>query len=235
MLAALPWIRQWAYEISIKTHSLLGLVAIIMTWIHLKHRYSFNGICLIASIGVYILAACINFTRQIFRNFITNKPLAIAEVTKTTDAIELEIKPARPWKVVAGQYVYLRVPGARFLSFAESHPFNITWWENGPDGKALSISVLAKVESGFTKDLFGNPNSRYKVLLDGPYGEQKDLGSFDSVVLIATGIGITALLPYAKELIEGRLGQSSRVSLIWELDEECKSYLISHCFLSLQS
>lgn len=55
--------------------------------------------------------------------------------------------PPSPWKACAGQYVYLKAPGVRLLSFAESHPFNIVWWENGPDGKAEIISILAKVQS----------------------------------------------------------------------------------------
>jgi NAD(P)H-flavin reductase len=70
---------------------------------------------------------------------------AVADIARTKDAVELVFRPCRPWKVRAGQYVYLKAPGVRLLSFAESYPFNIVWWENGPEGKGKIISILAKV------------------------------------------------------------------------------------------
>ncbi|KAB8256797.1 hypothetical protein BDV32DRAFT_152950 [Aspergillus pseudonomiae] len=160
----------------------------------------------------------------------TGKSLAVADLKKTKDAIELTFEPPRPWNVRPGQYVYMRAPAVRLFSFAESHPFSVIWWRNGPDGKAVSVSVLAKVESGFTKALNDSSHKRLRVLLDGPYGRHKDTEPYDSVLLIATGVGIAAQLPYARELVQRQLDtqedkdhvhkRKQRISLIWQLDEE---------------
>lgn len=101
------------------------------------------------------------------------------------------------------------------------------------------MSVLAKVESGFTRSL---STSRYNVvciLIDGPYGGSIDTKPYTRVAMMATGAGIAVQLPYVKELLEfqqsvkgtGEKGEhdtcKQRISLIWQLDEECK--LSSSC------
>jgi 2-polyprenylphenol hydroxylase and related flavodoxin oxidoreductases len=233
----LPWIRQWFYELFLTSHLILSVFVVIAIWLHLRRRLGFDGICLVISFGLFVLNSIIYMLRQIFRNIVIGQPLAIADLIKHKDAVEITFRPPRPWKVHAGQYVYVRAPGVRPFSFAESHPYSIIWWESGPDEKAVSISVLAKVESGFTRALYVSPHTRLRVLIDGPYGEHKDTEAYDSILMIAAGIGIAAQLSYVKELV-GRLRTQShmtntgvhthhkRISLVWQLEEECKaSYL----------
>ncbi|KAJ5220852.1 uncharacterized protein N7469_009739 [Penicillium citrinum] len=156
------------------------------------------------------------------------KFFARASITKTNDAVQLSFRPRRPWKVRAGQYVYLKAPAIGLLSIAESHPFNIIWWENGPDGRAESISILAQVQSGFTKELLCHSSDHLRVLIDGPYGEPQDTEPYDSILMICTGIGISAQLPYAKEILRRQAtGDSSlrkqRVTIIWIMEKEYHS------------
>ncbi|KAJ9386300.1 hypothetical protein DTO063F5_3814 [Paecilomyces variotii] len=225
LIAMLPYMRQWFYELLLTSHLILGVFAAIAIWLHLRGRLGFDRICLLVSVGLFLLNSIIYIIRQIFRNFVIGEPFAIADIMKHKDAVEITFRPPRPWKVQAGQYVYIRAPGVRLLSFAESHPYSIIWWENGPDDKAVSISVLAKVESGFTKALSASPYTRLRVLIDGPYGEHKDIQSYSSILMVAAGIGIAAQLSYVKEMV-GQLRTSEipihhkRISLVWQLDEE---------------
>jgi NAD(P)H-flavin reductase len=223
---ALPAIRRRLYEIFLKSHFALGTLVIVMVWMHLKDRLNLNGKLLIASLGAYVASSAYYLAHQIYRNTMAGKFFAVADITRTKDAVELTFRPRRPWKVCAGQYVYLKAPGVRLLSFAESHPFNIVWWENGPDGKGEIISILAKVQSGFTKDLFSCSRNHLRVIIDGPYGENKDTEPYDSVVMICTGIGIAAQLPYAREMILRQMPadhshRKQRVSIIWMMEKEC--------------
>ncbi|KAF7594882.1 hypothetical protein BBP40_007916 [Aspergillus hancockii] len=225
-------VRHWSYELFLKSHFLLGVFVAIAAWLHLRNKFGFGGICLLAAVGSFLLSSTIHIIFQLFRNVTADKRLAIANLKKVKDAVELTFRPPRPWKVHAGQYIYIRAPAARTFSFAESHPFSIAWWEAGPDGRATSISVLAKVESGFTRTLEQCEQKRLRVLLDGPYGQQKDTETYDSIVLVATGIGIASQLSYAKGIIERQVStqgqvkdqftgpQKKRISLIWELEEE---------------
>ncbi|KAF3394444.1 Ferric/cupric reductase transmembrane component 7 [Penicillium rolfsii] len=228
-LMILPAIRRRLYELFLKSHFALGTLGIVMVWMHLNDRLNLNGKLLIASLGAYLVSFSYNLAQQIYRNTMAGKFFTVADITRTKDAVELTFRPRRPWKVYAGQYVYLKAPGVRLLSFAESHPFNIIWWENGPDGKGEVISILAKVQSGFTKDLFSCPCNHLRVIIDGPYGEKKETEPYDGVVMICTGIGIAAQLPYAREMIlrqkpndHDHPHRKQRVSIIWMMEKECK-------------
>lgn len=234
LIIILPWIRQWLFELALKGHMLLGLFVVVTAWLHLERRYEFDGICLIVAIGLYSLTSILHIIRQAIRNVVAGRSLAVAKLTKSQDAVELTFQPPRSWKVRAGQYIYIRAPAIRFWSFAESHPFCVAWWENGPDGKAVTMSVLAKVESGFTRSLSTSRYNEVRILIDGPYGGPIDTKPYAGVAMMATGAGIAAQLPYVKELLEFQKSakgirekgehntRQQRISLIWRLDEECK-------------
>ncbi|KKA24863.1 hypothetical protein T310_1131 [Rasamsonia emersonii CBS 393.64] len=197
-------------------HGALGLMAFLQSVVHMVaavRDVSFDLNNQLVQFGFIVygpfssLAALLSLNsvlhavQFIFRNMVAGQPLALADVVKHEGAVELTIQLPRPFKARAGQYVYVRAPGVRPWSFAESHPFTLIWWEDGPDGKAVRISLLAKIESGFTRALSTTPHKQLRVLLDGPYGECKDISEYDSVTLIATGIGIATQLPYAKEFL----------------------------------
>lgn len=141
----LPWVRQWLSKLALKTHGFLGLfVVVVASCLHLKNRYGFDGVCPIIAISVFSFSSLVHLIQQIFRNVAAGQPLAIAKLTKNQDAVELTFQPPRPWKVKAGQYIYIRAPAIRFWSFAESHPFSIVWWENGPDGKTDGLCLYSR-------------------------------------------------------------------------------------------
>ncbi|KAI9037210.1 FAD-binding domain protein [Aspergillus affinis] len=227
-LTVLPWMRRWCYELFTKLHCLLSLFVVVTAWLHLKQRFGFDGICLIISVGLFLLNSVICVLCQTFRNVVAGQQFAVSDVIKHKDAVELTFRPPRPWRARAGQYVYITAPGLRPLSFAESHPFTVIWWECDPDGKVINISLLAKAETGFSRALYTSPYSRLRILIDGPYGESLNIQGYTSVVAVATGIGIAGQLPYVKEFVERRLPQTTgrqashnkRILLIWRLQEE---------------
>lgn len=231
---ALPWIRRLSYEIVLKGHAALSILVIVGTWLHLRRRRGFEAFSLVGGLAAFLLNTVIHTVYQLFRNSAAGQSLALADVVKHQDAVELTFRPPRPWKVREGQYIYVRAPGIRSLSFAESHPFHIAWWEAGPDGKAVSISLLAQVRSGFTRALYGTPHSRVRILVDGPYGEHYDTDGYSSIIIVATGIGIAGQLSYVKTFVESTLQgehkalpvrNTRRMTLIWQMEEECTSSL----------
>ena len=218
-----------------KAHWILSVSFTVVCWLHLKPRAEFNGICLIVAFALLGFTSMLHALYYAFRNLVVGQSLALAKIVKNEGTVELVVRPPRPWKVRAGQYVYLRAPGVRRWSFAESHPFSIIWWEEGPDGKAVSISVLVRPESGFTQALMATRHTQLRVLIDGPYGACKNITSYDAAIMFASDIGIAAQLPYVKSLLNYQLQQldmnggtsrlTRRISLIWELQEESKSIL----------
>ncbi|EDN03776.1 predicted protein [Histoplasma mississippiense (nom. inval.)] len=231
-----PWIRSLAYDLYIPSHILLSIATLIMVWLHLGQPINFrelHAICMILAAGLFSGTTALHIVRIVLRNM--PSPLAIADVIRKDGAVELTFRPPRAWKVRPGQHVYLRVPAVSFWSFTQSHPFNIIWSEDGPNG--TSVSVIAKVESGFTRALAGGSHRRLRVIVDGPYESLgmdlwEDMYSYDAVVLFATGIGITGQLLYVRELLRRFISEQKamtergggvrkhRISVVWEVEEQ---------------
>jgi predicted ferric reductase len=242
-----------AHEITIKSHFALAILAAVMLWLHIPFALSYNTICLIVASSIFIFHLVVFLTRFGVRNFAAWKPLSTAEVIKHEGAVELVISPARPWKVLPGQYVYISAPAVRIRSFAdpftmvrsfmEAHPFTVIWWEEGTDGKAEQFSVLVKAESGFTKALAETTHRQLRLCIDGPYGVSRNFDKYNSIhnsiLMIATGVGIAAHIPYVKHLIDSfpsvELNKDQeprrRIYIVWEVEEECKS--LSHTLKTL--
>lgn len=62
-----------------------------------------------------------------------------------------------------------------------------------------------------------------RAIVEGPYGEELELGSYGTVLLFATGIGIAAQVAYARRFLEKNLKRDSkvqRIALFWEVESE---------------
>lgn len=111
----------------------------------------------------------------------------------------------------------------------------IVYWT---EGKVPCLYFLVRSEDGLTRtmhrraheinsfDLTEDPKgmpmeSSYRAWISRPYGFGAPVDEYGSVLMIATGIGIAAQLPYLKELIwdfNHCETQTRRIHLIWELE-----------------
>jgi hypothetical protein len=58
------------------------------------------------------------------------------------------------------------------------------------------------------------------VLFSGPYGKQAPIHEYENIVMMATGFGIAAHLPYLKKLIHDHHSYKTsirRIHLIWQM------------------
>jgi NAD(P)H-flavin reductase len=142
------------------------------------------------------------------------------------DAIKVTIPTQMKWK--PGQYVYLRMPG---VSIFENHPFTIASlcsddFPSGYGEEYRDMVLVFRPFGGFTKKVLENaldhgPWHTYRAFIDGPYGGmRRSLDSFDHVVLVAGGSGITALVSQLLDLIK-RMRDAKAVTktvhVIWAL------------------
>lgn len=106
-----------------------------------------------------------------------------------------------------------------------------------PDEKSwLPALIAAKIYSGFThcsrllyivlsSSANDNPgeDTELRALVKGPYGITPPLHSYGTVLLFATGIGISGQLPHLKQLMDdyhGGVAKARKVALFWELKSE---------------
>jgi len=147
-----------------------------------------------------------------------------ATVTKLVDdaiCVQITVPTTKgQWK--PGQHVFIR-----FLALApfQSHPFTIASIEENGE-----LILIIKKKSGFTRNLYDRVNRergpwKTRVVIDGPYGGPiRDPGSFDTVVLVAGGVGVTFTMPIMKDLVRrmqdlGKL-RCSKLIFIWSVQTE---------------
>ncbi|KAJ9223965.1 hypothetical protein DTO027B5_3715 [Paecilomyces variotii] len=116
--------------------------------------------------------------------------------------------PAIQWK--PGQHVFL---ACHSIVPFQNHPFTIA---SLPSDKKLEF--LVRAEKGGTRRFFQYASKNHSilgdsgtaavtrtktVLLEGPYGAMRPLRQFDSVILMAGGMGATFVVPLLRDLVEG--------------------------------
>ncbi|KAI9727197.1 MAG: hypothetical protein M1834_008505 [Cirrosporium novae-zelandiae] len=105
----------------------------------------------------------------------------------------------------------------------------VIWWNQG-EGNSLQIACLVQCRKGFTARLLRYRDQLPLTIIDGPYGVSHDFGSFGTIIMFATGIGIAGHLPYLKELVHGynnRVVRTRYIILVWQLDKECHQEWVS--------
>jgi hypothetical protein len=114
----------------------------------------------------------------------------------------------------------------------------ITWSDNEND----TLDFLIQPQEGFTAKLPGKTGLD-RVVIDGPYGKNLKLETYETVILVAKGIGIAGILGYAKYLIDRRFDSNQayrrglktrKIDLLWILDDNCQEEWVSDYMKLLQ-
>ena len=203
----------------------MAILVIYATWRHLELAPRSTRLYLYIAVGIFASATGSRFCRLLVRNASWSRQSEPAKVTQIHHALQVQIHVTRPWKVRAGQYVYIWMSGVSFWSTLQSHPFAVCWWDD-VQGKGSNIYLLIKLRDGFTQKLLRHANSRaLSCWVDGPYGTVVEAAAFGSVLMFATGIGIAAQVPYLKEILQmvrDARAQTRSILLVWQLDDESK-------------
>ncbi|KAJ9155451.1 Ferric reductase transmembrane component 7 [Pleurostoma richardsiae] len=227
-VASLPIIRRVAYEVFVMLHVPVGMLYVGLLFWHTKN-YLMSWSYLYATIAIFV--ACymvrlfkLNWTKPWRMSFMVGDEAAINIMTE--NCIKITIPTQMRWK--PGQYVYLRMPG---ISLFENHPFTVSSLcsDDFPSeyGEQYRDCVLVfRPYGGFTRKVLETaiekgPFHTYRAFLDGPYGGmRRDLAAFDTVILIAGGSGITALMSQLLNLIKRmRDGKAitKKIVVVWAL------------------
>jgi predicted ferric reductase len=225
---ALLVIRRCLYEVFIKLHYMLALVALIAIWRHIRIQRIFAQIYVLIASGILVGTTILHWVLLVVRNITRERFGSRARIIRSDESVQLIIPVNRPFTVYAGMWVYIWMPGVSPFSMFSSHPFMVTWWEDNSQGKATSISLLVQKKHGFTQKLVDQQADELLTWIDGPYGEPIDLSPYKNVLLVASGIGIASQISYIRELLKS---QPKHIFVAWELDDKCKQPL----FMTLEN
>lgn len=139
-------------------------------------------------------------------------------------AVEVNIFSKLSIRWLPGEHIFIRFLSIEPLS---NHPFTLAGLpEYDTSSGFTKMRLVARPYSGFTNSLFQQASNKVtqtqKVLWDGPYGGvDRDVLSFDDVVLVCSGSGATAILPFFKYIaLEASQGNSiavKRIKILWTI------------------
>jgi predicted ferric reductase len=220
-------VRSYFYEFFVKFHLVQAAIVVAAVWVHAPSKTLLRTptVYLLVGVSLWGLVRTLGLMQLFYRNLRSGRPLSRATVHWQTDAAQVHVKLSRSWKFRAGQYVYLCMPDVSTGAFLQSHPFSIAWWYK--DGENDVIVLIVQPRRGFTRQLMGRTETDMKAIIEGPYGGKLSLGSYGTVLLFATGVGIASQLPFIKQLMEGhhnRVVKTRKIALYWEIDAECESH-----------
>jgi predicted ferric reductase len=210
-LHSLPILRRKGYELFVMLHQPVAIIYVGMLFWHCRNALT-SWQFLYATCVIWATAAISRFIFKLNWTKFRNYSWLVGDDASVTilpeNAIKVTIPTQTKWK--PGQYVYLRMPGVALL---DNHPFTITSLcsddlpsEYGDEYRDMIL--VFRPFGGFTKrvaELARNkgPGHVYRAFVDGPYGGLKRrLESFDKIILIAGGSGITALVSHLLDLIK---------------------------------
>lgn len=227
----LPLVKKRVYEVFLVTHTGCAVTMIYTLWQHTRSAKGNFWVFPLVFTCTLVITGLLQLIRIIYRNAVVGRSHVRMNLQPYVgDVVRMTLSLPRPWVVRAGQRINLGVPSVGIFYIFQSHPFTISWWENDINGQAVSISILLRPRSGFTKRLFDRiePNRDCGAWIDGPFGPSSinwnlnsKVGDYGHVFFIATGIGIAAQLPYIKELLDGHEKAqicTRKISLVWQLD-----------------
>ena len=198
---SLRLLRAWSYRVFYLSHIILATLLLPILYFHVHHIRLYIWECLV----IYLVNV---FTRyastRTYRGTVSHLP--------KTNLVKIDIPlPQTTTKWRAGDYVYLallpqndtKTPTDviyRLSAGLRTNPFTVASIPTY-DG---SVTLVARVRQGNTKQLAALSEQAVKLRLEGPYGAVRylpDLKAFDRILIVAGGIGATFGLPMYRKIL----------------------------------
>lgn len=226
------WLRRIAYEFFLYTHIVWAILFLVFTWYHVIW-VTYPMETMYACFAVWGYDRVARFVR------IALSGVCTADISVGADNVMVvDIKDKNPIRAFPGSHVFVyflskraaAYPAQPFKhplstlrtffarnSFYQSHPFTAIKTDTG-------LRLFVKSWNGMTKGIKetviqNGGKMQMKVMVEGPYGVSLNLKSFDEVVCVAGGIGITSIYSHLSERIFSK-SINQKVTLHWVVRHE---------------
>ncbi len=212
----------------LRTHMIISTILGVMIWVHLWWPKELIEIVLVVGTSCVVASFIVRYVLQIFRNTSVRK-LEITRLISTQpfgDCMVVSLMVPHAWTIEPGQYVYLTLLTTRALSFAQRHPFVITWWDAEPGStSSKTLYLMIEPRNGWSRRIIQHKDQLRNVAswLAGPFGHRRDIHEYGCVLFFATGAGMFAILPFVKrltELTQDSAANTRKIKVVWYTDQE---------------
>ncbi|ANB15783.1 Fre2p [Sugiyamaella lignohabitans] len=217
-LQAVHFFRSRGYETFLFIHIILAAVIVPAIYFHVKVQI--KGIQYVyAMMAIWAFDYLARFLRIIVSGITSKADVRVV----SGDILEFKIAYSRWWKYYPGSYAFIHILLPLQNSW-QSHPFSLVSSPLKEDeGKVI---IFARIKEGITKSMseyiLRQPSNMLRtipVLLDGPYGDRHHLHHYNTLILVAGGIGITGVYPYAAELVKSP-ERKQNILFIWTTSDD---------------
>ncbi|KAJ5787583.1 hypothetical protein N7457_002573 [Penicillium paradoxum] len=221
VLTSFAPIRRLSYEFFVIQHLVTFVGFIVAVWMHAPEEVKVwvwipIGLVVFDRLARYTWGAYTNlavFHRKREKNSLWTHSATFTPLPGDVTRVTVE-NPGVRWQ--PGQHVFLTCHSIVPL---QCHPFTIA---SIPEDKKMEFFIRA--ENGGTKrffryasksnDVFGDEQVMAKsartIFIEGPYGSIRPLRQFDSVILLAGGMGATFTIPLLRDVVSAwKMGSSS--------------------------
>ncbi|KIW78102.1 hypothetical protein Z517_07935 [Fonsecaea pedrosoi CBS 271.37] len=250
-------IRSLSYEFFHHLHVVLVVLVLAFLWMHLDGTYQ-KGF-LLGAIIIWATARFFRLATLVYRSIGSGGTKAKVEPLNG-GVVKITITNPRPWTYRPGQSLYLTIPSIGLWTahpfsvawsgveealnrssslksnYSEKRPAIHIYSKDIEKRGDETISLIVKKQNGMTNKLWqramtAGAGLEVNALIEGPYGNERSMSSYGTVLLFASGVGITHQLGYVKQLVEGYghgTVAAKRVTLVWVIPStECLDWIRS--------
>lgn len=204
---SIHFLRSRWYETFLAIHIVLGVAFIIACWYHVVDLGWHQWIW--AAVGIWAVDRLVRLIRIAYFG------VAKSPATLYGDGIfKITITPPSRWKYYPGSHVFVHV--LKPWGFWESHPFSLYPDPVKPNTYVIAATTKQGMTNRIANELAVLPGASkdYKLLVDGPYGSHHALQHYDTLIMIAGGIGFTAVYAYALDMLS-RPDMNQNIIFVW--------------------
>ncbi|KAJ7260419.1 ferric reductase like transmembrane component-domain-containing protein [Mycena haematopus] len=228
-------IRAHYYETFLVLHILLAVFAIIGTQLHIIFLYGYEyeyRKWIWAAVTIWCVERTVRLLRMLVLNWHAPRAATVTPVPASNGAVlRLTVPIPRAYTPSPGHHFHVYFPTLAW-SIWENHPLSVAAWtpprvqdaeHTGSNVRAPELTFFVLAESGATRKLSARAlcgATPVMALLEGPYGHRHELDTFETLVLVAGGVGIAPVLAYVQAYTQAP-GRTTRVVLLFAARQMC--------------
>lgn len=235
-------LRRPSFELFLRTHQFLAVGSLYAIGMHVRN--SRDAVARFGAIGIavcFVASGTGQVLQVLVRHCFFYHGLPRARIVQVCHVVRISVDTSVPITVRAGQYVNVYMPGVSFWSWLQSHPFTVAAVQRRGPGTTLELMVEPR--RGWTSKLVSRARNvglgdeplsgqqLYIAFFSGPHGRTIDVDNYSVVVMVASGWGVIAQIPYLQHLISGYNNSTTkvrRIHLIWQLSAVGMLYRTKH-------
>ncbi|KAJ2983716.1 hypothetical protein NUW58_g6202 [Xylaria curta] len=199
LIGSLPFFRRRSYVVFIKVHFILVLATLAGLIWHVLAQNLFNKAPVFIAAVLWFLST----TYRISLYLKWRRGASVTGVHAAAGGMHLKVQLGKPLRPYPGMYFYLYFSGLPIRYKWYGFPTNAFFWRLSPgEDSTRDLHFLLQERDSLAQ--LDSGRSLQNIAIEGPYGKNMRAETYETVILIAEGVGIAGVLPYALHLAQRR-------------------------------